>query len=279
MPSQTRTVRRAPSTAWATVLRAGWLCLCLATAGCDWQAEWLYRTGLQAMEKGEYSRARAAFMRLSQDYPDHRYAPESMLHRARILWVQEGQKEAAQVAYLDLLRDYPEAPQAQTAMRELLELYLDAPDQTGRAIQMAEQFVRRYPRSEHYVWAISVLADLYLKAGQFDQAIQELSQAHAAARDATVRGRVAVKLLEIQFLANDADAVIRTAPAIIDELPQTLGPERVRAMYTLALAHEVRQNFETAIALLQQLESLHPNPKVVRAKIKAVQERLARRKL
>ena len=272
-------VHRTPDIGTAVALRAWVLCLCLSMAGCDWQAEWLYRSGLQAMEKGEYSRARAAFLRLSQDYPEHRYAPESMLHRARILWVQEGQKEAAQVAYLDLLRDYPQAPEAQTAMRELLELYVDAPDQAGRAIQTAEQFVRRYPRSEHYVWAISVLADLYLKTGQFDQAIQELSQAHAGARDAAVRGRVAVKLLEIQFLANDADAVISTAPAVIEELPASLGPERIRAMYTLALAHEVRQNFETAIGLLQQLESLHPNPKVVRAKIKAMEERLARRKL
>ena len=251
----------------------------LSVAGCDWQAEWLYRSGLQAMERGEYPKARASFLRLSQDYPDHRYAAEAMLHRARILWIQEGQKEAAQVAYLDLLRDYPEAPETQTAMRELLEIYLDAPDQAIRAIQTAEQFVSRYPRSEHYDWAIGVLADLYVKTGQFEQAIHELSQAHGGARDAVVRGRIAVKLLEVQFLANDADAVIRTAPAVVDELPQQLDAERVRALYTLALAHEIRQNFESAIALLEQLESMHPNPKAVRAKIKALEERMARRKL
>jgi tol-pal system protein YbgF len=108
-------------------------------------ANQLFATAQDALQRGSYTTARAGFEEFVRAFPQHPRAPLAQLYVAEA-WEQENQAQRAFDAYGRVLELYPNSDQAATALYRaaLIEITRDNDD---RARAMLNQVVAAYPDS------------------------------------------------------------------------------------------------------------------------------------
>lgn len=140
-----------------------WVGMVVLSAGCSISkkdlretAQDYYLFGTKVYESGNYAKAKEAFQKILDEYPDSELRREALLNLADSYYKNE-EYEEAHFQYQKFLELYPTHPQADTilyrmAMCSFLRMRPDDRDQTitEEAIQDLENFLLMYPKSPHF---------------------------------------------------------------------------------------------------------------------------------
>lgn len=150
--------------------KAGWRPLFLIligmatlSAGCSISkkdlretAQDYYLFGTKVYETGNYAKAKEAFQKILDEYPDSELRREALLNLADSYYKNE-EYEEAHFQYQKFLELYPTHPHADTILYRMsmcgfLRMRPDDRDQTitEEAIQDLEHFLLTYPKSPHF---------------------------------------------------------------------------------------------------------------------------------
>jgi TolA-binding protein len=223
-----------------------------------------------------------------------------------------GDYQTAVSLYFKLVKEHPSSPKADEALYwagVTQFLYLG---ETDKALQTLRLLLKTYPnrdRASHAQWYIAQIYELGYN--DYERAIEEYKAA-AAYTNPEVREKSLYSLAECQFRVGKIEEARETWTKQVTEYPNgqqsrlayfRLGAaafsngdldvseqyyrkalERntdkdleIKAKFALAECLELGNKLKDALALYKDIEPLYPNPEVIRIKIKALENRIAKK--
>ena len=229
-----------------------------------------YQKALALRDAGDLSGAAELFDELQEQHPGSARAPAALLEAGRLLHLGLGRDQEALLAYLSLERDYAATAQAAEARQLVAELYKYRLDDQQRAITAYQRLLDENPEGADRLQY--ELADSYFRLNNFEQArieFENLLRTHpASALGPEVQFRIAVT----HALEGNAEAAMVAYREVTSRWPRS--SYAVEARFGLATVLEERERLRDALALLEELQGVYPNPDALARRIEHLRQRI-----
>lgn len=234
----------------------------------------LSNTAKEMWEQGSYRDSARNFIALTELYPSHSLAEESLYWAANI-YAQYLQDAALATRYFrQLLDQFPNGEYRVDSREGLALVYESAPDTRKRALQLYRQLLKRPSAKARYHFYQFKLASLNLQAGAMDQARYEFRKMITEYPDSPY-------LPETYYLIGYSYYLEERYPlalAIFDHADRKFPKSEFaqRARFFIADTLEEQGHVKEALREFQSLKGRYHSTEILARRIKALKSRLRR---
>lgn len=223
-------------------------------------------------ENGDFSRAVLYYERISDLYPDSKFAPESLMRAARISRLHLGKIKSALGFLNAIVMNYPDSEYYLPAQKEIADIFMDDLKNYDRAVSEYSKLIQMNPPQEMLTDARLRIAKCFEASGNYDQALIEFNGLLNTEVEAETKIRVEYEINVIHYIKKNLKEAIKGFEEFIKKYPQSeLIPE---AKFYLASAYADTGEFSRALDLLHEIEGTYRNPEAVKIKINGIEVRM-----
>lgn len=224
-------------------------------------------------EKGDFSRAIVYYLRVSEIYPESKFAPESLLRAARINRLYMGKTKEALKYLNEIILNYPNSEYKLQAQKEIADILMEDLKSYDRAINEYYKFIQMNPPREEILDARLRIARCFENQGNYDQALIEYQSLLDVAQNSVtpMREEVDFKISVIYYLKKETKRAISGFEEFLKKYPASEFKDD--AKFYLASAYADLNEYEKALNLLQDIKGTYRNPDAVKAKIEGIEIR------
>ncbi len=245
----------------------------VATARDHWGAQRLFRGAEAASQRGDYQRAATLFRQVTERYPDHRLAPESLFRLGRLTYLFLNDPREAVLVLRSLSRRGNAGAWVRRAQQLLGEIFEVRQGDCRQAIVEYQRMISLDPRGEGNDEAQFAVARCSFSLGDYDQARAEYELLLERYPESSLRPRALAGIANAWYVTGRfAQAVKFYRLAQQESRDPALAAE---AGFGVATSLEESGDLNGALAQFERVRSTYPNPGLVEQRIARARERIA----
>ena len=225
------------------------------------------------VEQGDYQAATEAFRTIQSRHPSFHLAPQALFQAAEVLNLYQKSYSEALLAYLLVEKDYPDSEQARRAQRQVAEIYKNRLRDYGEAIVAYQKLLDGGVADGdrvHYE-----IADAYFRLNNFEQARIEFESLLKSWPESPLVPEVRYRIATVYALDGDLRGAEGAYRAIIRDWPND--PFALEARLGLAGVLEQQEQLKAALAILEDLRGIYPNPEVLERRLEQIRQRIRKK--
>lgn len=222
------------------------------------------------LSNGDYKEAITAYKAFLQEFPQSRYAPESLYKTAYIYNRHQRDVKNALETYEMLFYLYPNSHHAMLAREDRAEIFSMAGEQR-KAIEQYTGLLKEgiREREDNYRYKIAME---YIKMNAFGQARIEFEELLKSKPNTVFAPKVYFQIATTYYLEGRLGDAVGAYDEVITRYPND--QLSIEARLGKAAAFEEAGRHTDALALLSELEDDYSNSYVIKIRIKSTRERM-----
>ena len=240
------------------------------------EARSLFEKGEGLRTSGAYAEAIETYRRVVLHHEKSAFAPEALYRIGEVnyLFLQEFTKAAS--AFNRLIDSYPLSARCRESQRFLADIYMHKLGNRKQAIVEYQKAMLYYGDSieaEDFQYEI---ASAYFELKNFHQQRLELRHILTIFPKTKRKGDIYFQIANSFYVEGRLDDAIKIFRGILKDFPDS--PLAVESTFQLAVCLEEQEKLKKAISLLEEIDGVYPNPKVLERRIERIKKRLRKRR-
>ncbi len=224
--------------------------------------------------QGDYRKAVRIFQTLSQQYPDSKEAPESLMEAAGILNLYLERPYESLHAYLLVIRDFPLTSTASHARKKIADIYKNK----LRDYEQASVYYQRVLEGDYFRKDLIQyeLADCYFRLSNFEQSRIELETFLLKYPESPLVAEARYRIAFAFALEDNFSRAEKLFQAMVRDFPEN--PLSIEARFELGSLLARQEKLKKALEIFRGLQGEYPRAEVLKQKIERIETRIRKKK-
>lgn len=243
----------------------------LALGGCTSQEQTEYSKGREQVEAGNFRQALFHFDRVMKRNPEHRLALWSAREGYKITYFEiKDYKRAIEYSQF-LILSSPDSAERVKSQMGIASIYFDHLQDYPRALQEYGKLLSLSLSNHERMKVKLSIASAYYHLNQFDQAQSEIREILKSDIPEDVRFNVLMLETNIFVSEKNWTKAIENYKKLAEMFPDKAVSENI--LLNLSASYEEEGRFKDALAVLEGLKKIHPEPDYIELKINKTMQR------
>jgi len=245
----------------------------IATLSCTDSPKKYFKKAKEFDENGDYTRAVIYYQRVFELYPDSDLAPESLLRAGKISRIYLMKPRTSLNLLNAIIFNYPNSKFYIQAQKEIADIWMDDLRNYEMAVTEYSKLIQLNPPVEILQDARFRIVRCFEHSGNYDQALIELrGLLNSGELQQELKEKAEFELYVILYIKKNLNESIRGFQEFITKYSNSeLIPD---AKFYLASAYADKNDFQQALAILNEIKDTYRNPEAIQAKVKGIEVRM-----
>jgi len=242
---------------------------------CDHPDQNRFRAAQRLWDQGDYINAVQAYQLVVLDFPDSKYADDSlhMLGNTYDLGLQDPTRAIA--AYERLVREYPESPFAANDQRRIAELYQYRYEDFGQALSAYTRLLALFPDYSERDRILYRMGQCLLEQGDYETFRKVMTQLIEKYPESERHDDAVYLIANSYYIEGKCETALDKYRDFIENNPDS--SFLIEARFGIGKVLEEQEDLEGAIEVYEEILKEHPHPQLVEHRRDAVKKRLKER--
>ena len=240
------------------------------------EARSLFEKGEELRTSGVYVDAMKQYRQVVLHHEGSSLAPEALYRIGEINYLFLQAFSEAADAFNKLIAAYPVSDRCPEAQRSLADIYMHKLGNRKQGIVEYQKAILYYGNSAEAEDFQYEIANAYFGLKNFQQQRLELKHMLSTFPDTKRKVEIYFHIANSYYVEGRLDDGIKAFRKILKEFPDS--SLTVESTFQLAVCLEEQEKLKKAIALLEEIEGIYPNPTIVERRIERIKKRLKKRR-
>lgn len=247
------------------------LILCFFFFGCTSQEQQEYSKAKKLVEENEYPEALVHFDRVLKRNPDHRLALWSAREAYRLTYFELKEYKRS-IDYLEfIIKKSPDSAERTKSQMNVASIYFDHLQEYSQALLEYGKLLSLSLTNNDQLKVKLAIASTYYHLNQFDQALSETREILKDQIPQDVLFNVLVLETNIFVSEKNWSKAVENYQKLAENFSDKAVSENI--LLNLSASYEEEGKYKEALAVLEKLKKIHPEPDYIELKIRKTLQR------
>lgn len=240
------------------------------------KVETIYNAGEKLKAEGRYAEALEKYRYVTLHYRNSKLAPDALFRTGEINYLYLKDFQSATRAFRNLLSNYSFSVRSKVAQLHLADIEMYGLQDFKQAIVEYQKAISFYAEEKEAERFQHEIAKAYYNLGNYEQQRVELNLLLVKFPASERVESVYFEIGNSYYIEGRPDEAIESYRKVIEKFPNTA--VSLESKFQMASCLEEKEDLKGSVTLLQEIEGVYPNPRIVKMRIERIKKRLKDRR-